>query len=95
MTSCDLVEASSAPPSNDALIVYLKGKFSSLNTRVSFIDLSIASLSTSFNTCISTLETRIGSVENSLPGFHHEWRTLTRGDGDVRGYGDDDDESTI
>ncbi|KAK8505044.1 hypothetical protein V6N13_140041 [Hibiscus sabdariffa] len=81
-----------APPSNDALIAYFEGKLASLATCMALIDSSIASLSTSFDTRISSLEMKIGGVENSLVGFHHEWRTLTHGDGGGGGGGDDDDD---
>ncbi|KAK8562319.1 hypothetical protein V6N12_010403 [Hibiscus sabdariffa] len=46
------------------------------------IDSSIAFLHTSFDSRITSLQTRIGGVENSLTDFHHEWRTLSHGDGD-------------
>ncbi|KAK8563551.1 hypothetical protein V6N12_035697 [Hibiscus sabdariffa] len=68
----DAPPAPVAPPPNDALLVYIEGKFAALDTGMTFIDSSIASLRMTFDTRITSLETRIGGVENSLAGFHHE-----------------------
>ncbi|KAL4386923.1 hypothetical protein GQ457_09G018860 [Hibiscus cannabinus] len=79
-----------SPPPNDALLAYLEGKFTALDTRMSSIDPSIVSLRTSFDTRFTSLESKIGGIETSIAGFHHEWRTLSHGDDDDHDDYDDD-----